>query len=403
MNNESEPNDHRASARRMKLFHFADEAPGMVFWHPRGFAVMRALEDAVRGVAQRQGFAEVRTPQLIREPLWRTSGHWQSYADNMFRVDDGNQPAALKPVSCPGHIEIFRRMSASYRDLPVRISELGVCHRSERSGARQGLFRLRQFTQDDGHIFCRESQVEAEVVRFCEDLLAFYAALGFEDVAVGFSTRPDVRVGDDEAWDRAESMLASAAKAAGLSPSAQPGEGAFYGPKLEFVLRDALGRSWQCGTIQIDLVLPERFGIDFHDQDGARRRPVLLHRALLGSLERMLGILLEHHGGSLPAWLAPEQVRVLPVSEDGAHYARRIRDLVRSAGLRVELDDRGSSLSKRIKETHHDGVPFPLVIGSREIAANEVSIRNGRGQELVPEGQLSSYLAARCAPPRVGR
>ncbi|MEQ9498071.1 MAG: threonine--tRNA ligase [Deltaproteobacteria bacterium] len=397
--NDHDPLDHRALAQRLGLLHFQGEAPGSVFWHPRGFAVLRALEEAIREIAHRQGFAEVRSPQLVRRSLWDKSGHWESFAEDMFRVDDGGEPAALKPVSCPGHIEIFRRMAPSYRDLPLRLSELGLCHRSELSGARQGLFRLRQFTQDDGHIFCREEDVEREVAVFCRDLLELYSDVGFEDVVVGFSTRPDVRVGDDAAWDRAEQMLASAAKQAGLSFVEQPGQGAFYGPKLEFILRDALGRQWQCGTIQNDLVLPERFDVSYHDADGERRRPVLLHRALLGSLERFLGILLEHSQGALPPWLAAEQARVIPVSPEVEGYGADIHASLADAGLRANLDLRSESLSRRIKDAHRDGVPFPIVIGAREVAAREVSVRLGKAQDIVAVHEIAPFLARRCERP----
>ncbi len=314
-------NDHRQIGKRLDLFHFQEEAPGMVFWHARGLSLFRQLELAARRQLERQGYEEVRTPQLLKKAIWERSGHWHSFPEGMFVLQA--EQAALKPVSCPGHVEIFRRRAASFRDLPVRLAELGVVHRDEPSGTLQGLFRLRQFTQDDGHVFCAPDQIQDEVVRFLRGLFDLYAAFGFHDVAVALSLRPEKRTGSDEIWDRAEALLASSAERAGLEYTEQPGAGAFYGPKLELSLRDCFGRAWQCGTIQLDFVLPESFDIHYVDSGGARRRPAMLHRALYGSVERFLGVLLEHHGGVLPAWLAPDQVVVTAISEAAAELRWR--------------------------------------------------------------------------------
>lgn len=398
----NDEHDHRRLGQRMDLFHFEEEAPGMVFWHPRGFAVFRRLEAAVRAQIERDEFEEVRSPQLMKRSIWEQSGHWQSYGDGMFRLagDGGDQQLAVKPVNCPAHARLFARAQPSHRDLPLRLAEFGVVHRNEPSGALSGLFRLRQFTQDDGHVFCRDDQVEAEIARFARALFDFYGRLGFDSVEVALSTRPEVRSGSDEVWDRAEAWLESAARVAGLSPRRQPGEGAFYGPKLEFVLQDRMGRSWQCGTIQLDLVLPERFDLGYAGEDGARHRPVMLHRALLGSLERFLGVLLEHCSGALPAWLAPEQLVVAPVSEAQREAARAIHRRFREAGLRSRLDDRSATLGKRLREAHLSGVPFVAVVGAREAERDEVSV-SGRGEEseVLPVAAAISRLQAAARAP----
>lgn len=368
-------NDHRSIGQRQGMFHFQEEAPGMVFWHPRGLALYRALERAVRRQLEHDGYREVRTPQVMRRAIWEASGHWQSFSAGMFKISGDDVPAALKPVSCPGHLELVRRMAPSYRDLPLRIAELGLVHRNEPSGVLHGLFRLRQFTQDDGHVFCSEDQIAAEVVRFCESLRRFYAALGFNQLRVGFSTRPAERAGDDALWDRAESLLSRAADAAHLAPVLQPGEGAFYGPKLELSLLDYAGRSWQCGTIQLDLVLPERFDIAYVDASGVRRRPVMLHRAMLGSLERFIGVLLEQHRGQLPAWLAPEQVVVGPVRAEHCGFAEEVAARLRAEDVRVRVDGAGTTLSRRVRDAHDLGVPFFVTVGAREVEARALAVR----------------------------
>ncbi|HEV7267968.1 MAG TPA: threonine--tRNA ligase [Falsiroseomonas sp.] len=367
--------DHRAIGNRLDLFHQQEEGPGMVFWHPRGAALYRLLEDHVRRRMRGAGFREIVTPQLLSRSLWERSGHWQKFGPNMFAIEDGERTLALKPMSCPGHIQVFSRRVRSYRDLPVRYCEFGACHRNEPSGALQGLVRTRAFVQDDAHIFCREDQVEEEVARFCELLRSIYAEFGFPDFVVGFSTRPAERAGSDEVWDRAEAALAAAARAAGLSPRLQPGEGAFYGPKLEFILKDSQGREWQCGTVQLDFVLPERLDVEYVDADNRRRRPVMVHHAVFGSLERFIAILLEHHGGRLPFWLAPEQVAVAPVGRAQAGYARRVADALERDGLRVVLDDRQESLSRRIVHAREAAIPVFATVGEREERDGTVSLR----------------------------
>ena len=390
--------DHRALGHRLGLFHLQEEAAGSVFWHPRGLMLLRALEEQLRRIVLRQGYREVRSPQVLSQPIWERSGHWSVFREGMLAVE--GEARALKPVSCPGHMELVRRMGPLWSDLPLRIAEFGLVHRDEPSGALHGLFRLRQFSQDDGHVFCREEQVPDELGRFVRSLRALYAALGFEDLQVAFSGRPSKRLGDDAVWDRAEALLAEAARGEGLVWSEQPGEGAFYGPKLEFVLRDRLGRAWQCGTIQVDLVLPERFGLGFPDGAGGRHRPVVLHRALVGSLERFLGILLEHHRGRLPAWLAPEQVVVASLEGGGALHARNALRVLEEAGLRARLDDRDAPLSKKVSDAHRLGVPYLVAAGPRDEAKGSVRLREPDGaQRDVQLGALGAELSRLCAPP----
>ena len=358
---------------------------GMVSWHPHGWTVFRLLEDAVRTHVQRGGYREVRTPQLVRREVWETSGHWSAFADGMFVVDD----AALKPVNCPGHIAIVQKLVPSWRDLPLRIAEMGVVHRNEESGALNGLFRLRQFTQDDGHIFCTDEQVAGEVARFCRELPAFYARFGFDDISVALSLRPDNRLGDEAWWDRAERELADIVAACNLPCEVQPGAGAIYGPKLEFILRDRRGRPWQCGTIQLDFVMPQRFDVRYVDASGAKRHVVMLHRALLGSFERFIAILLEH---GLPAWLAPEQVAILPV---GPQHVARAAEVAERLGLRARVDDDGT-LSRRIVAAHQDGIPFAVIIGDRELAGGTLSVRARDRQWSGPADTVITEVAERC-------
>jgi threonyl-tRNA synthetase len=392
--------DHRSLGDRLDLFHLQEEAPGMVFWHPRGFILYQLLEERVRRELAAGSYREVRTPQILGQRIWESSGHWQNFREGMFILDDGERPFAVKPVSCPGHIQIFQRMAPSFRALPLRLAEFGLVHRNESSGALQGLFRLRQFTQDDGHIFCMEEQVADEVAAFCRSLRVFYRDFGFEDVQVAFSSRPEQRAGSDDVWDRAEAALLEAARRVGLDCRMQPGQGAFYGPKLEFILKDRSGRDWQCGTIQLDFVLPERFDIHYVDSGGGRRRPVMLHRAIFGSVERFLGILLEHHQGALPAWLAPEQLRVLPVGQDSQAYASEVRAHLEEAGLRASEDARSETLSRRILDSHHDGVPFVLLVGAREQAARSIQLRerSGAQRQLALESAVSE-LSEACRVP----
>jgi threonyl-tRNA synthetase len=398
---EDHDNDHRKIAQRLDLLHFQEEAPGMVFWHPRGLVLYRLLEQAAREHCAAHGYLEVKTPQILRRPLWEASGHWRHFGAGMFRVDDEAHEAAVKPVSCPGHVQIVNRRPPSYRELPIKLSEFGVVHRDEPSGTLHGLLRLRQFTQDDGHVFCTEAQAEAEVERFCRSLPAFYAAFGFERVSLAYSTRPSDRAGSDAQWDRAEAALESVLRRIGVPYALQPGEGAFYGPKLEFVLEDRAGRKWQCGTIQFDLVMPERFDVRYVDADGERRRAVMLHRALYGSLERFLGILLEHHGAALPAWLAPEQVVVLPVAAAHAPWALEVERALRDAELRARVDAREETLSRRVAEAHAAAVPLIAVAGGREVQARAVSLRSrNEPQHTLALPDAVAELSRRCSMPR---
>jgi threonyl-tRNA synthetase len=392
--------DHRSLGQRLDLFHLQEEAPGMVFWHPRGYQLYQLIEERVRQRMRHERYLEVRTPQLLAQPIWEKSGHWDNFRENMFQLaEDGACQHALKPVNCPGHIQLVQRMNPSYRDLPLRLGEFGLVHRSEPSGSLHGLFRLRQFTQDDGHIFCAEEQVREEVSRFCRSLRGFYADFGFEHIEVAFSSRPAQRAGEDAVWDRAEALLLEAASLAGLQCRMQPGEGAFYGPKLEFVLKDRLGRDWQCGTIQLDLVLPERFDLSYVDASGQKRRPLMLHRAMLGSLERFIGILLEHHEGALPAWLAPEQVRVVPLNAAVVDFAERFAARLREGHCRVSVDARAESLSRKIVDAHQDGVPWLVVLGPREVEKNAARLRRRDGQQQdLSHDDAVARLLAECHP-----
>jgi threonyl-tRNA synthetase len=381
--------DHRALAQRLDLCHVQD---GMVYWHPRGWTLFRILEEAAREHCLAGDYREVRTPQLLPRSIWETSGHWQEHAASMFAVGD----SALKPVNCPGSIAIVKKAVPSWRDLPMRIAEFGLVHRDEASGSLLGLMRLRQFTQDDGHIFCTDDQIGAEVARFCRELPALYRRFGFDDVAIALSLRPDNRLGDDAWWDRAERELAAIANELGLRVDVQPGAGAIYGPKLEFVLRDRRGRPWQCGTIQLDFVLPQRFDVRFVDSGGERRHVVMLHRALYGSIERFLGILLEQHGAALPAWLAPEQIAVVPVGAAHRDAARRVAGELAAAGLRARLDDDDDTLARRVAIAHHDGVPFVVVIGDVEVRDGTLAVRGSDGRWNLPVSEGIADLARRC-------
>ena len=396
--------DHRILGQQLDLFHLQEEAPGMVFWHPRGFAMYRALEGAVRSWTVASGFEEVKTPELIRSAIWEQSGHWENFRQHMFAFSDEGKSAAMKPVNCPGHAQIVKKRSLSHRDLPLRLSEFGIVHRDEPSGVLHGLMRLRQFTQDDGHVFLAEADVEHEVARFCSSLYDFYRSLGFSEIAVNFATRPEQRAGSDAVWDRAERALENAARRAGLVCQLKPGEGAFYGPKLEFELGDRHGRRWQCGTIQLDFVLPERFELSYDDSSGARVRPAMLHRAMVGSLERFLGILLEHHDGRLPAWLAPEQVRVLPVHSEQRPYAEEVVARLRECQLRAVLDDSNESLGRRVAEAHQLRVPLLWVVGAREVAERSVTERGSAElRRALPLIEAISGARHACAPPVSGR
>jgi threonyl-tRNA synthetase len=385
-----EEDDHRALAARLDLCHFEEEAPAMVYWHPRGWVLYKVLEDAVREHVRAAGYREVRTPQLMRRAVWERSGHWDAFRDGMFVCGDD----ALKPVSCPGHIHLVKRMAPSWRDLPIRIAELGLVHRDEPKGTLHGLMRLRQFTQDDGHIFCSDDQIADEVARFCRELPAFYRRFGFEDISVALSLRPDERLGDDAQWDRAEAALRDVATELRLPLEIQLGAGAIYGPKLEFILRDRRGRAWQCGTIQLDFVMPQRFDVRYVDPSGEKRHVVMLHRALFGSLERFIGMLLEHHGAGLPAWLAPEQVAIIPVGEQHRERAAAIALELEQANVRVRIDHE-DSLKRRIAVAHHDGVPFQIILGDREVAGDTLAIRARDAQWWAPTSLAIADLVNR--------
>lgn len=392
--------DHRSLGNRLDLFHQQEDGPGMVFWHPRGWALYRLVEDHVRRRMARAGYREVRTPQLLARGLWNRSGHWQKFGAQMFAVADEGRIMALKPMSCPGHVQIFNKRVRSYRELPIRYFEFGAVHRNEPSGALQGLMRARGFVQDDAHVFCLPDQVEAEVARFCGLLRRIYADFGFDRFDVAFATRPAQRAGSDEVWDRAEAALAEAARQAGLDFETLPGEGAFYGPKLEFHLRDSRGRRWQCGVIQLDLVMPERLGAAYVDAQGNQAMPVMLHHAVLGSLERFIGILLEHHEGKLPLWLAPEQLVVASIGADDVVPACRVAEAFEAAGLRVALDARPERLSRKIVDAHGDGVPVLAAIGAREARDGTVALRfrDGR-QESLPLAAAIARLSAEAQSP----
>lgn len=391
--------DHRVLGRRLDLFHFQEEAAGMVFWHPNGRLLYRLLENHARRAVEAGGYREVATPQILRKPIWEASGHWAHFRHGMFEVSDQNAAAAVKPVNCPGHIQILKAGRITHRDLPIRLAEFGLVHRDEGQGALHGLLRLRQFTQDDGHVFCRPEQARDEVEAFCRSLPPFYAALGFAKVSIAFSTRPAERAGDDSGWDASEGALREALARLGLPYREQPGEGAFYGPKLEFILEDRRGRAWQCGTIQYDMVMPARFGLRYFDADGTARPLVMLHRALYGSLERFMGILLEQHGAFLPPWLAPEQVRVLPIGKAQADAAREAALAFRALGLRCGESGTEDSLGRRVAMARRDGVPFLAIVGEREAAAGKVALRMRAGNAELAREAAARYLASACAAP----
>jgi len=373
---EAEKRDHRRLGKVMDLFHFQEEAPGAVFWHPNGWAVFQSLVTYTRQRNTEAGYQEVNTPEMVARALWERSGHWDSFSENMFTSEtvDG-RTFAIKPMNCPGHIQVFNQGIKSYRDLPLRFSEFGKCHRYEPSGALHGMMRVRAFTQDDAHIFCTAEQITAESIAVCDLILSIYRDFGFEDVRIKFADRPEVRVGADEVWDQAEAALLKALEASGLEYTHNPGEGAFYGPKLEFVLRDAIGRDWQCGTLQVDLNMPGRLGATYIGEDGNKHTPVMLHRAMLGSLERFMGILIEHHAGNLPLWLAPQQVKVLTITSDANDYAGEIVALLRKAGLRADADLRNEKISYKVREHSVAKVPALFAVGQREIENRTVAVR----------------------------
>jgi len=400
---EAEKRDHRKLGRALHLFHMQEEAPGMVFWHPRGWVIWQQIEQYMRGVLAENGYREVRAPLVLDVSLWKRSGHWDNFRENMFFTESESRDYAVKPMNCPGHVQIFNTGLKSYRDLPLRLAEFGSCHRNEPSGALHGLMRVRGFTQDDAHIFCTEAQVEPEVMQFIDFLQRVYADFGFDDILIKFSTRPARRVGTDEQWDRAEAALRTALERMKLHYDVQPGEGAFYGPKIEFSLKDSLGRVWQCGTMQLDFSMPGRLGAEYVAEDNTRRVPVMLHRAILGSFERFIGILIEHHGGAMPLWLAPVQVVVMNITEHQAGYAEEVRHELAGAGFRAEADLRNEKISYKIREHSLQKLPYQVIVGDKEVAARKVAVRTRRGEDL---GQMSladfvSRLSAERA--RLGR
>ncbi len=398
---EAEKRDHRRLGREMDLFHMQEEAQGMVFWHDKGWTVWRELENYIRRRIRQAGYEEVRTPILIDRKLWEDSGHWDKFREHMFTSETEHDVFALKPMNCPAHVQIFKQGIKSYRDLPLRMAEFGCCHRNEPSGALHGLMRVRSMVQDDAHIFCEESQITEETKAFIELLLSVYADLGFDEVKVMFADRPEVRAGDDAVWDRAERALKQAVEAAGLAFELNPGEGAFYGPKLEFHLRDAIGRDWQCGTLQVDFVLPERLGASYIGEDGARHRPVMLHRAILGSLERFLGILIEHYAGKFPLWLAPVQGVVATITSDADAYARRVAARMRAHGLRIETDLRNEKINYKVREHSLQKVPVLIVVGKREAEEGTVCLRRlgVKEQTVLPLDKAAEELALQARAP----
>ncbi|MDF3074268.1 MAG: threonine--tRNA ligase [Alphaproteobacteria bacterium] len=373
---EAEKRDHRRLGKEMNLFHLQEEGPGMVFWHPKGWTLYRTLERYMRRRLDDGGYLEVKTPQLLDRSLWEASGHWEKFREHMFVTEtEDDRVFALKPMNCPGHVQIFRQGLKSYRDLPLRMAEFGACHRYEPSGALHGIMRVRSFVQDDAHIFCLEDDIESESIRFCDLLRTIYKDLGFPEFSVKFSDRPPVRAGSDEVWDKAEDALKRACKAAGIDYTLNPGEGAFYGPKLEFVLRDAIGRDWQCGTLQVDFVLPERLDANYIGEDGHRHRPAMLHRAILGTFERFIGILIENFAGKFPLWLSPVQAVVTTITSEGDAYAAEVGAALREAGLRCEIDLRNEKINYKVREHSLAKVPVIIAVGKREAAEKTVSIR----------------------------
>jgi threonyl-tRNA synthetase len=404
---EAERRDHRRIGREMDLFHIQEEATGSIFWHPKGWRLYSAVQDYMRRAQNAAGYDEVRTPQLLDRSLWEASGHWENYREHMFiaTVEDEDKSLALKPMNCPCHVQIFRHGLRSYRELPWRMAEFGACHRYEPSGALHGIMRVRAFTQDDAHIFCTEEQVAPETARFVAMLAEVYRDLGFDSFRVKFADRPDNRAGDDESWDKAEAALKEACRLAGVEYELNPGEGAFYGPKLEFVLRDAIGRDWQCGTLQVDYVLPDRLDASYVGEDSARHRPVMLHRAILGSFERFLGILIEQYAGRFPLWLAPVQVVVASIVSDAEPYAMEVAEKLRRAGLVVHADTRNEKINAKVREHSLQRVPVILVVGRREAEAGNVAIRRlgGAAQELMPLDAAIAALAEEATPPDLKR
>jgi len=396
---EAEKRDHRKIARQQDLFHMQEEAPGLVFWHPKGWSIWQAVEQYMRKVYRDSGYQEVRAPQILDVSLWKKSGHWDNYKDNMFFTESEKRTYAVKPMNCPGHVQIYNHGLHSYRDLPIRYGEFGGCHRNEPSGALHGILRVRGFTQDDGHIFCTEDQIESEVTAFHRQAMQVYAHFGFTDVQLKIALRPEPRLGDDATWDKAEGALRSALTAAGVAWEELPGEGAFYGPKIEYHLRDAIGRTWQLGTMQVDFMMPGRLGAEYVDEHSQRRHPVMLHRAIVGSMERFIGILIEHHAGAFPVWLAPVQAVVMNITDAQAGYAGEVAQTLVGKGFRVEADLRNEKIGYKIREHTLGKVPYLLVVGDREREAGAVAVRTRAGEDLgsMPIASFAGRLESECA------
>ncbi len=398
---EAEKRDHRRLGREMSLFHLQDVAAGSVFWHPNGWTLYRRIQDYMRERLEEANYVEVNTPQLVDRALWEDSGHWEKFRENMFIAESEDRMLAIKPMNCPCHVQIFKQGTTSYRDLPIRMAEFGSCHRNEPSGALHGLMRVRAFVQDDAHIFCTEDQITSETKEFCDLLLSIYKDFGFDDVVVKFSDRPEVRAGEDATWDKAENALKEATEAAGLNWELNPGDGAFYGPKLEFVLRDTIGRDWQCGTLQVDFVLPERLDASYVGVDGEKHRPVMLHRAILGSFERFIGILIESYAGKFPLWLNPLQIVVATITEAADDYAVQVKEALDKAGLRAQLDVRNEKINYKVREHSHAKVPVMLVVGGREAEEGTVAMRRmgGKDQETLALDEAVARLVEEAAGP----
>lgn len=379
---EAEKRDHRKIGKALDLFHQQEEGPGMVFWHPNGWAIWQQVEQYMRRVYRKSGYQEVRCPQVLDVSLWKKSGHWDNYAENMFFTESEKHTYALKPMNCPGHVQIFNAGLHSYRELPIRYGEFGGCHRNEPSGALHGIMRVRAFTQDDGHVFCTPEQIEPEVTAFHQQAMQVYADFGFQDIALKIALRPDKRIGSDEVWDRAEDALRKALASAGVQWEELPGEGAFYGPKIEYHMKDSIGRAWQVGTMQVDFMMPERLGAEYVDESSQKRHPVMLHRAIVGSMERFIGILIEHHAGNLPAWLAPVQAAVFSITDAQAGYVREVTQALVDKGFRVQADLRNEKVGYKIREHTLQKVPYLLVVGDREKEAGAVSVRTRSGEDL---------------------
>jgi len=398
---EAEKRDHRRIGREMDLFHQQEQATGSVFWHPKGWVLYRTIQNYMRTRLEASGYVEVNTPQMVDRSLWEDSGHWEKFRENMFIAESEDRLLAIKPMNCPCHVQIFKQGQTSYKELPVRMAEFGACARNEPSGALHGLMRVRAFVQDDAHIFCTNEQIEPETKRFIDLLASIYKDFGFDEFVIKFADRPEVRAGTDDTWSRAEDALMSAAVAAGVELVMNPGEGAFYGPKLEFVLRDAIGRDWQCGTLQVDFVLPERLDATYTEENGQKCRPVMLHRAILGSFERFIGILIENYAGRFPLWLAPVQIIVATITNDSDSYARKVEADLKSLGLRAELDIRNEKINYKVREHSHAKVPIILVVGEREATESTVAMRRlgGKQQEVLALGEALARLANEARSP----